>query len=235
LGLATLGFGIFLAQFFYTKSYVFGVGQQLATPRPAGFTSDVRYYYVLLALALAGTLVVVLVERSRLGRLLRGLADAPVALSTLGANTNVSLVLVFCLSAAMAGVSGAAFASLFGRVGGFSFPATQSLTLLAVLVVAGPRIVPAAFLAPVLLFVVPGYAGNPHVADALQVAFGLTAVVVSAASQGSLDAWFARRAVQARERLVGPAGRAVSLASIARGTGGVPPTSAAEAAMGGAR
>ena len=86
-----------------------------------------------------------------------------------------------------------------------------------------------------LLFVVPGYAGNPHVADALQVAFGLTAVVVSAASQGSLDAWFARRAVQARERLVGPAGRAVSLASIARGTGGVPPTSAAEAAMGGAR
>jgi branched-subunit amino acid ABC-type transport system permease component len=223
LGLATLGFGIFLAQFFYTKSYVFGVGQQLATPRPAGFTSDVRYYYVLLALALAGAAVVVLVERSRLGRLLRGLADAPVALSTLGANTNVTLVLVFCLSAAMAGVSGAAFASLFGRVGGFSFPATQSLTLLAVLVVAGPRIVPAAFAAAVLLFVVPGYAGNPHVADALQVAFGLTAVVVSAASQGSLDAWFARRAVQARERLVGPAGRR-AVASVpvgAAGTGGV--------------
>jgi ABC-type branched-subunit amino acid transport system permease subunit len=134
-----------------------------------------------------------------------------VALSTLGANTNVSLVLVFCLSAAMAGVSGAAFASLFGRVGGFSFPATQSLTLLAVLVVAGPRIVPAAFLAPVLLFVVPGYAANPHIADALQVGFGLTAVVVSAASQGSLDAWFARRALQARERLVGPAARRTSV------------------------
>lgn len=211
LGLATLGFGIFLAQFFYTKGYMFGVGQQLATPRPAGFTSDVRYYYVLLALALAGTLVVVLVERSRLGRLLRGLADAPVALSTLGANTNVSLVLVFGLSAAMAGVSGAAFASLFGRVGGFSFPATLSLTLLAVLVVAGPRIVPAAFLAPVLLFVVPGYASNPHLADAMQVAFGVTAVLVAAASQGSLDAWFARRALQARERLVGPAGRAVTM------------------------
>src|SRR5207244_11472339 len=44
VGLATLGFGIFLAQFFYTKSYVFGVGQQLATPRPAGFTSDGRYH-----------------------------------------------------------------------------------------------------------------------------------------------------------------------------------------------
>jgi branched-subunit amino acid ABC-type transport system permease component len=211
LGLATLGFGIFLAQFFYTKSYFFGVGQQLATPRPAGFTSDVRYYYVLLALALAGALIVVVVERSRLGRLLRGLADAPVALSTLGANTNVSLVLVFCLSAAMAGVSGAAFAGLFGRVGGFSFPATQSLTLLAVLVVAGPRIVPAAFLAPVLLFVVPGYAGNPHIADGLQIAFGLTAVLVAVASQGSVDAWFARRALQARERLVGPASRGVNV------------------------
>ncbi|HEV8628569.1 MAG TPA: hypothetical protein VG034_29415 [Acidimicrobiia bacterium] len=76
---------------------------------------------------------------------------------------------------------------------------------------AGPRIVPAAFLAPILLFVVPGYAGNPHLADALQVAFGVTAVLVAAASQGSLDAWFARRALQARERLVGPAGRAVTI------------------------
>lgn len=207
LGLATLGFGIFLGQFFYTKSYMFGVGQQLATPRPAGFTSDVRYYYVLLALAVAGTLVVLAVERSRLGRLLRGLADAPVALSTLGANTNVSLVLVFCLSAGMAGISGAAFAGLFGRVGGFSFPATLSLTLLAVLVVAGPRIITAAFVAPVLLFVLPGYTGNPDVANGLQVAFGLTAVIVAAGSQGALDSWFGRRALQARERLLGPANR----------------------------
>ncbi|MGH8972853.1 MAG: ABC transporter permease subunit [Acidimicrobiia bacterium] len=211
LGLATLGFGIFLGQFFYTKSYMFGVGQQLATPRPAGFTSDVRYYYVLLALAVTGTLVVLAVERSRLGRLLRGLADAPVALSTLGANTNVSLVLVFCLSAGMAGISGAAFAGLFGRVGGFSFPATLSLTLLAVLVVAGPRIITAAFAAPVLLFVLPGYTDNPDVANGLQVAFGLTAVIVAAGSQGALDAWFGRRALQARDRLLGPANRKINV------------------------
>ena len=211
LGLATLGFGIFLAQFFYTKGYMFGVGQQLATPRPAGFTSDVKYYYVLLGLALAATAVVMIVERSRLGRLLRGLGDAPVALSTLGANTNVTLVMVFCLSAAMAGVSGAAFAGLFGRVGGFSFPATQSLTLLAVLVVAGPRIISAAFVAPILLFVLPGYTDNPDIANGLQVAFGLTAVIVAAGSQGALDAWFGRLALQARERLVGPADRRINL------------------------
>ncbi|HTC79922.1 MAG TPA: hypothetical protein VK848_00125, partial [Acidimicrobiia bacterium] len=72
-------------------------------------------------------------------------------------------------------------------------------------------------------------------ADALQVGFGPTAVLVAASSQGSLDGWFARRALQARERLIGPASRAVSLQPIARGMGGVPPTSAAEAAMGGAR
>ena len=216
LGLATLGFGIFLAQFFYTKGYMFGVGQQLATPRPAGFTSDVKYYYVLLGLALVGTAVVLVVERSRLGRLLRGLGDAPVALSTLGANTNVTLVMVFCLSSAMAGVSGAAFAGLFGRVGGFSFPATQSLTLLAVLVVAGPRIISAAFVAPILLFVLPGYTDNPDIANGLQVAFGLTAVIVAAGSQGALDAWFGRLALQARERLVGPADRRINRPALRR-------------------
>jgi hypothetical protein len=120
-------------------------------------------------------------------------------------------VMVFCLSAAMAGVSGAAFAGLFGRVGGFSFPATQSLTLLAVLVVAGPRIISAAFVAPILLFVLPGYTDNPDIANGLQVAFGLTAVIVAAGSQGAFDAWFGGLALQARERLVGPADRRINL------------------------
>ena len=40
----------------------------------------------------------------RLGRLLRGLGESPVALATHGLTVNVTLVLVFCLSAFLAGV-----------------------------------------------------------------------------------------------------------------------------------
>jgi hypothetical protein len=63
----------------------------------------------------------------------------------------------------------------------------------------------------VLLFVLPGYTGNPDVANGLQVAFGLTAVIVAAGSQGALDRWFGRRALQARDRLLGPANRKINV------------------------
>jgi ABC-type branched-subunit amino acid transport system permease subunit len=209
LGLATLGFGIMLDQFFYTKSFMFGLSQQLSTPRPSGFTSDKQYFYVLLAFAVAGSLLVLLVERSRLGRLLRAVADAPVALSTLGADLRITLVIIFSMSAALAGISGALFAGLFGRVGGFSFPAIQSLLVLAVLFVAGSRLIIPAFIAPVLLFVVPGYIDNNDVFLGMQVGFGVIAFAVAALSSTDLNARFA--AITDRDRLVGPADRSVNL------------------------
>ena len=44
--------------------------------------------------------------RSRLGRLLRGLSEAPVAMSTLGLSTARTRVTVFCISAFVAGIAG---------------------------------------------------------------------------------------------------------------------------------
>ncbi|MDP9183454.1 MAG: ABC transporter permease, partial [Actinomycetota bacterium] len=126
LALATLGFGIVLAQYAYNKSYMFGSGQ-LLTRKPNGFGDDTSYYYLLLAIAIAAVLVVVLVERSRLGRLLRAMSDSPLALSTLGTSVNVSRVLVFCISGLLAGISGALYASLFGAVNQDAFNYVQSL------------------------------------------------------------------------------------------------------------
>jgi branched-subunit amino acid ABC-type transport system permease component len=212
LGLATLGFGIMLNQYFYPKSWMFGIGQQLKTPRPAGFGSDTRYFYLCLAIAIAAAAIVLLVERSRLGKLLRALADAPLALSTLGADIRITLVLVFTLSASLAGVGGALYAGLFGQVGGYSFPAIQSLPILAVLFVAGRRLIIPAFLAPVLLFVLPGYLDNDNLALLLQVAFGTVAFIVAGLSSTDLTAVWSRWTDP--DRLTGPARRAFnSLAS----------------------
>lgn len=206
LALATFGFGVFLAQFFYTKSYMFGLGQQLHTRRPSGWTSDTRYYYVLLAVAVAAAIVVALVERSRLGRLLRALSDSPVALTTLGLSTRVSLVLAFCISAALAGVGGATYAGLYGAVGGVGFPFTTSLVALAVLAISGRSTRLAAFVAPVLLYVVPAYLTGDRTSSVIQALFGFGAVFAAAASQGGVDRFFAARALRSADRLHGPAG-----------------------------
>src|SRR5262249_45026095 len=108
LALATFGFGILLQGMFYTQSYLFGAnGIGLAEPRPSIATSDNSYYLLVLVLAVACAVFVIALNRSRLGRLLRGAADSPVALQTSGTSVNVTRVMVFCISAFMAAVGGA--------------------------------------------------------------------------------------------------------------------------------
>ncbi|HEY2832767.1 MAG TPA: ABC transporter permease [Sporichthyaceae bacterium] len=210
LALATLGFGIVLAQFAYSKDYMFG-GGQLLTRRPGGFESDKRYYYLLLAFALVAVGIVLLVERTRLGRLLRAMADSPTALTTLGTAVNVSRVLVFTLSGFIAGVSGGLYASLFGGVTQDAFNYVQSLVALAVLAIAGTRTITAAFLAPGLLYVVPLYFTGSRADQVLQLGFGAGAILAAAASQGALTVALARGAHRHSGRATGPAGRRMAL------------------------
>ena len=205
LGLATLGFGILLAQYAYGQSWMFGFGR-LDTRRPgvAGLDDDTNYYYFLLAITLAAIAVVVVVERSRLGRLLRGLADSPTALTSLGLNLNMIRVMVFCLSAFLAGISGATYASLFGSVNQDSFNYLQSLVVLAVLAISGRGTVTSAVIGAVLLYVVPGYIDNPDHFSLLQVGFGLAAILAACLSQGQLAGWIGRFAAAGQERTLSP-------------------------------
>jgi ABC-type branched-subunit amino acid transport system permease subunit len=80
--------------------------------------------------------VIVVVRRSRLGRLLRGLSDSPVALDAHGANTRLTRLFVFCISAFLAGVGGAMLAGVTQSAGGNAagpFGYFNSLALVAVL------------------------------------------------------------------------------------------------------
>lgn len=194
LGLATLGFGILLAQYAYNREYMFGIG--LETRRPMGFGSDEAYYYLLLAAAVIAAVLVSVVERSRLGRLLRGMADSPVALTTLGTNVNVSRVIVFCISTFLAGISGALSAGIFSSVNQDSFPFVGSLSALAVLAISGRRLLTSAVVAAVLFVVVPGYVTDAEANLWFNVAFGVAAILVAAGSQGAygqaLRSWASR-------------------------------------------
>lgn len=177
LALATFGFGIVLAQFFYTKDFFFGFSR-LETPRPTvlGLDGDTGYYYLLLIIALLAFGLVAVLERSRLGRVLRAMADSPVGLQTLGLSVNTARVLVFCISAFLAGISGATFGSLFRGVSVDNFNYVQSLIVLAVLMISGQKTGPSALIAAFLTFVLPGYIGSSQNQLILQMGFGLAAV-----------------------------------------------------------
>jgi ABC-type branched-subunit amino acid transport system permease subunit len=112
LALATFGFGILLQNMFYGQSYMFGEsGLGLVEPRPGwswlAVDTDTGFYYLVLFFVAVATAMVVWLNGSRLGRLMRGLADSPVAVTTSGAEVNITKVLVFCLSAFLAAIGGA--------------------------------------------------------------------------------------------------------------------------------
>ena len=141
LALATLGFGIMVQHVFYNKSIMFGsFGRVAIVPRPGFATRDIPYYYVVLTITILLAVLVAVLETSRLGRILRANSDSSVALRSLGGSPTTVLVIVFGTSAFIAGLSGALLAAGIGAVNGDAFPASTSLTLVAILVILPGRL-----------------------------------------------------------------------------------------------
>jgi len=207
LALATFGFGILVERLGFTTGLMFGkVGARVA-PRPHGhvlgvdFAGDRGFYYVVLGVVVLGILAVVAIDRTRLGRLLQGLAGSPIALTTQGATVNITRVLVFAVSAGLAGIAGALFGSLSGSINGTPFNSLQSLLWLAVLAIAGSGRFSAAFVAAGLLAVLPSYLTNPRWVELLPVAFGFAALASSVLQGGTpvVADWLRRSAARRRE------------------------------------
>jgi ABC-type branched-subunit amino acid transport system permease subunit len=175
----------------YPTGLMFGGGGFRTVPRPhfAGINpqSDTAFYYVALVVAVAAGALVVVLQRSRLGLLLRALADSPTALATHGTSTNLLRVFVFCLSAFLAGIGGGligAGTTAVQAVAGFG--PFESLIWLTVLVIAGRSPIRGALTAAFLLSVAPAYLGSGF-AEHQTIVFGLVALVAAVASSGRYD------------------------------------------------
>jgi len=187
LGLATLGFGIFLEQMVYQQGFLFGlanVGVATSRPRldlgPFHTSTDWGMYYVILSATVVLAVVVAVVGATRLGRILRAMGDSPLALETYGLTVNVARVLVFCLSAAIAGTAGALTASLYGYAVASQFPSFSSLTIISVVVIVVAGEPWFALIGAAILAIVPAYLTLGHIGDYLSTLFGVSAVALPA-------------------------------------------------------
>jgi ABC-type branched-subunit amino acid transport system ATPase component/branched-subunit amino acid ABC-type transport system permease component len=204
LALATFGFGLGLERLLYSSDLMFtaqGTGRVM--PRPDFATSDEAFYYVVLAFLVVVACVMVGLHRARLGRLLRGLAEAPTAVSTLGLNTNVTRTIVFCLSGFLAGIGGVLYgASVSVAVGSDpNYLAFSSLVLVAILALAPGR-EPWYALVAIPAAVIPFYWTDSAASAWMNVAFGVFALDV--AIRGGTPELSARIRA-AIDRLGGPA------------------------------
>ena len=194
LALATFGFGYLLQNLVYRTGLMFGQGNVLDAPRPSFFgtgpATDKQYYYVAVAMMAVALVAVAVLQRSRLGRLVRANADSPLALSTYGTGTTTTLVLLFAISAFFAGVAGAVIATGNGAAGSSGLDSLASLTWLAVIAITGSKLLRSSLLAAVLLAIIPSYLPS-SASNYLTVGFGLAAMAASlyAASDIDLVAW----------------------------------------------
>lgn len=188
LAVATFGFGILCQNMLYATDLMFTEvnTRQLERPHLLGMdtASDRGYYYVAFVAFLLCVGLIVTVRRSRLGRILRALADSPPALDAHAANTRLSRMFVFCISAFIAALGGAVIAGVTQAAAGTvtgPFSYFNSLIMVAVLVFCGKQPILSPLVAAFLFVVLRVYEpfNDPNFVKYQGVIFGLLAIAVA--------------------------------------------------------
>ncbi len=153
---------------------LFGVG----APSISGWqlaSQNAMFYLNWIAFALTLWLILNL-ERSHLGRVLRYLKFDSLAAGTLGVDARRWRVLAFALGAGLAGFAGTLFAVQMAAVSPGAFVFTESVTLFAIVLVGGQGSIPGVLLGTALMFVVPQVFRG--LAEYRYFVFGIAMVVV---------------------------------------------------------
>jgi branched-subunit amino acid ABC-type transport system permease component len=206
LAVATFGFGLLLQNLIYPTFLMFGQSDFVSIPRPQllgiNATSDRAYYFLALVVAGLCAFAVIGLRRSRLGRLLRGMSDSPLALEAHGANTRLTRLYVFGTAAGLAAVGGVLIAGVTQSAGGTPtgpFGYFNSVVLLAVLAICGSQPIASPVIAAFLFEVIKIYRpfSNAWFSKYEGVFFGLGALAVAVAPGMRLS--FAGRRTAARD------------------------------------
>jgi ABC-type branched-subunit amino acid transport system ATPase component/branched-subunit amino acid ABC-type transport system permease component len=219
LALATFGFGIMVQQLVYARGFMFTVlDSGRAMPRPSIGSSDTGYYYVVLICFVVIALVMGVIDRARFGRILRGLSNSPTAVATMGLSTNVTRVVVFCVSSFIAGISGILYGSSinFAVSADSHFVPLFSLIVLAQLAVA-PFAMPWYALPGMIGAVLPAYLTSANTTYWLNVLFGFFAVMVSMEGLPSMSPKLRAFLEQFGRREVGVPGPPAAVPATVRG------------------
>jgi branched-chain amino acid transport system permease protein len=179
LAIATLGFALFVQQVLFEWEALTGGRQGLFVPRPTLFgielTSDLSYYYLLLAIFLLLAWVTGSFARSHTGRSLMALRMSPVAAECCGIPRPKHIMIAFTVSAFFTGVSGALYGHLLGHLSTETFSLAVSLSFLSMAVIGGLHSRAGALLGGAYLALAPEVLREFQ--DAQMVLYGATLVL----------------------------------------------------------
>ena len=113
------------------------------------------YYFLFLALCIGIIFVSNRLQHSRLGRAWVAIREDEIAAKAMGINTRNMKLLAFAMGASFGGVSGSMFAAFQGFVSPESFSLTESIAVLAMVVLGGMGHIPGVVLGGIILAALP--------------------------------------------------------------------------------
>lgn len=115
----------------------------------------INYYLCFLAVVIFSIVISQRLERSRIGRAWMALREDEVAAQAMGLNKRNLKLLAFAMGATFGGVSGALFASYQGFVSPESFTLTESIMVLAMVVLGGMGSIRGVVMGALILSIMP--------------------------------------------------------------------------------
>lgn len=158
LALSTFAIAVVSRSLIFENDHVYGVSNQVVGRlKVLGLDFSGNRMFIVLcgaifALVGAGVLAV---RRSRFGRRLSAMRDSPIACATLGLDVRSTKLIVFCGSAAIAGLAGGLFGGLNATVGTIDFEAENNVVLFLFAIVGGVTTVSGALVGGILFALLP--------------------------------------------------------------------------------
>ena len=195
LALATLAFGLLADNVAFQYSWS-GNGQSgISVPRPVlgpiNFQGG-RAFFCLTVVALGICIgIVAAIRRGTTGRQLEALRGSELGAAAIGIDPRRLKILVFALSAGIAGVGGAVYASLESSASADDFNSLLSLVLVVVIATVGAYTVAGAVEAGLVYVVLNTLLTSPGVptafANILELVFGMGAIVYVLHPEGAVE------------------------------------------------
>jgi len=130
---------------------------KIPSPSIGGWEFDTKtsIYYLFLTIAIVMILVAWRVRKTKYGRAFLAIRDGELAASVMGLNTTYVKVVAFFLSAVFAGVGGNMFASSFNYISPDTFGLSQTVLILAMLLIGGEGSIAGAVVGAIILTYLP--------------------------------------------------------------------------------
>jgi branched-chain amino acid transport system permease protein len=163
LAIVTLGFGEIIRIFLNNLSRPVNITngpQGIAGIDPfvldgLRFDSPIKYYYVLLAVALGIIVVNLRLQNSRIGRAWEAIREDEVAARAMGIDTRNLKLLAFAMGASFGGVAGGMFSAIQAFISPESFVLVESIMVVSMVVLGGMGNIWGVILGALLLSFVP--------------------------------------------------------------------------------